>query len=151
MFSQVCKTSAIPENSLHFMIILEGAFGFLGSLLLPLFLTILYFFFRWRGERSMIWSFSVSSKFPFGSPQAWLRTASWNYLLSFWLVAWRIGTKDRRRMIGSWQKILRQEKSDIYPLNETRATSTFAKKKCIIYPNPTKRCTIVSYSATPTR
>jgi uncharacterized membrane protein len=32
MFSQVPQTSAIPENPFHFRIILEGVFGFFGSL-----------------------------------------------------------------------------------------------------------------------
>jgi hypothetical protein len=32
MFSQVPQTSAIPEDPFHFRIILDGVFGFLGSL-----------------------------------------------------------------------------------------------------------------------
>jgi hypothetical protein len=43
MFSQVPQTSAIPENPFHFRIILEGVFGFFGSLPFFGFLALLYF------------------------------------------------------------------------------------------------------------
>jgi hypothetical protein len=44
VFSQVCKTSIIPEYPFHFIIIFEGVFGFFGKFAFSWILGIIIFF-----------------------------------------------------------------------------------------------------------